>query len=79
MRLEIATALARPDVLVVPVLVEGMSMPAAEELPESIRALSRRHATSLRDETWDADVDRLVRAFGRETISRVFRTAAKHS
>jgi TIR domain len=61
-RLEIATALARADVLVVPVLVEGMAMPAAEALPESIRALSRRHATSLRDETWDADVDRLVTA-----------------
>jgi TIR domain len=61
-RLEIATALALPNVLVVPVLVEGMAMPAAEELPASIRGLSRRHATSLRDETWDADVDRLVKA-----------------
>jgi hypothetical protein len=29
-------------------------------LPEAIRRLSRRHAASLRDETWDADVDRLV-------------------
>jgi hypothetical protein len=61
-RLEIATALGIPDVRVVPVLVEGMAMPAAEELPESIRGLSRRHAISLRDETWDADVDRLVKA-----------------
>jgi hypothetical protein len=60
-RLEIAAALARPDVLVIPVLVESMAMPVAEELPEAIRALSRRHAASLRDETWDADVDRLVR------------------
>jgi hypothetical protein len=59
-RLEIAAALARPTVLVVPVLVEGASMPAATELPENIRPLVRRHAVSLRDETWDADVDRLV-------------------
>ena len=75
-RLEIATALARPDVLVVPVLVEGMAMPAAEELPESIRALSRRHATSLRDETWDADVDRLVGALRKGHDQPRRRTAA---
>jgi hypothetical protein len=61
-RLEIAAALARPDALVVPALVEGVSMPVADALPESIRALSRRQAVSLRDETWDADVDRLVAA-----------------
>lgn len=61
-RLEIAAALARPEVLVVPVLVEGMVMPRAEDLPDAISALSRRQAVSLRDETWDADVDRLVAA-----------------
>jgi hypothetical protein len=59
-RLEIAAALTRPNVLVVPVLVEGASMPAATELPENIRPLARRHAVSVRDETWDTDVDRLV-------------------
>ena len=59
-RLEIAAALTRPNVLVVPVLVEGASMPAATELPENIRPLARRHAVTVRDETWDADVDRLV-------------------
>ena len=61
-RLELAAALGRANVLVVPVLVEGMSMPRAEDLPEDIRALSRRQAVSLRDETWSADVDRLVAA-----------------
>src|SRR5688572_2216258 len=59
-RLEIAAALAKPNVLVVPVLVEGAAMPAPAELPENIRSLSRRHAVSVRDETWDNDVDRLV-------------------
>lgn len=62
LRLEVATALARPNVLLVPVLVEGMAMPQAEDLPDTIRALGRRQAVSLRDETWDADVDRLVTA-----------------
>ena len=60
-------ALARPNVLVVPVLVEGMTMPRAEDLPEAIRPLSRRQAISLHDETWDADVDRLLAVLpGRE-------------
>jgi len=59
-RLEIAAALARPNVLVVPVLVEGAAMPSAAELPENIRPLARRHAVTVRDETWDTDVDRLV-------------------
>ena len=59
-RLEIAAALARPNVLVVPVLVEGATMPASSELPENLKPLARRHAVSVRDETWDADIDRLV-------------------
>ncbi|HEV8397268.1 MAG TPA: toll/interleukin-1 receptor domain-containing protein [Vicinamibacterales bacterium] len=59
-RLEIAAALARPNVLVVPVLVEGASMPATSELPDNLKPLARRHAVSVRDETWDADVDRLA-------------------
>jgi hypothetical protein len=59
-RLEVAAALARPNVLVVPVLVEGASMPSAAELPENLKPLIRRHAVSIRDETWDGDVDRLV-------------------
>jgi hypothetical protein len=59
-RLEIAAALARPDVRVIPVLLEGAAIPPSDMLPEPIRALSRRHAMSLRDEAWDADVDRLV-------------------
>src|SRR5688572_31022523 len=42
-----------------------LAMPPAEALPESIRALARRHATSLRDEAWDSDVDRLASAVRR--------------
>jgi hypothetical protein len=67
-RLEIASALARGDLLVVPVLVEGAAMPAAADLPESIRPLASRHAIALRDDTWDADVDRLAAAI--ELVAR---------
>jgi hypothetical protein len=69
-RIEIAAALARPEVLVVPVLVEGASMPTSSELPDNLKALTRRHAVSLRDETWDADVDRLVNVIEGAIASR---------
>ena len=64
-RLEIEAALARPDLLVVPILVEGATMPQTKDLPPSIRPLTRRHALSLRDESWDADVDRLCSALAK--------------
>ena len=63
-RLELTAALARPEVLIVPVLVEGATMPPADALPQEIRALARRQAVSLRDDTWDSDVERLVRSLG---------------
>jgi hypothetical protein len=69
-RIEIAAALARPEVLVVPVLVEGASMPTTGELPDNLKPLTRRHAVSLRDETWDADVDRLVNVIEGAMASR---------
>jgi TIR domain len=69
-RLEIEAAITRSDLLVVPVLVEGATMPSAESLPASIQALSRRHALSLRDETWDADVDRLATTLEKRIGSR---------
>ena len=61
-RLEIAAALAQPQVRVIPVLIEGATMPAPERLPDDIRLLSRRHAISLRDDAWDHDVGRLAAA-----------------
>src|SRR5262245_52513746 len=42
-RLEISAALAR-DIRVIPVLVDGMTMPTGETLPTSLKALSRRNA-----------------------------------
>jgi hypothetical protein len=60
--MEIAAALARPDVLIIPVLVGGATMPAAADLPEVIRPLRRRQAITVRDEAWEADMDRLAAA-----------------
>jgi hypothetical protein len=58
--MEIAAALARPDVVVIPVLVGDAAMPGAGDLPDAIKGLARRHAFTARDETWEADMDRLA-------------------
>lgn len=59
-RLEVATALARPNVRVIPVLVEGAQMPAPEELPDDLKPLARRNAIELTDKRWDYDVSQLT-------------------
>jgi hypothetical protein len=74
-RLEIATALGQPHMRVVPVLVEGTRMPATEELPETLQALARRQAVSLRDESWDEDVKRFVTALDRRSWVQRYRLA----
>jgi hypothetical protein len=60
-RREIARALLRADVQVIPVLVDGARMPAVHELPPDLAPLSRRHACELTDSRWDYDVDTLTR------------------
>lgn len=64
-RLEVAAALARPQVRVIPVLVDGAQMPATQELPDDLKPLSRRNAIELTDKRWDYDVGQLA-----ETLRR---------
>ncbi len=62
-RVEIETALATPALEVVPVLVNGAHMPRAEDLPESLHPLLRRHAANIRrDPDFHGDVSRLASA-----------------
>jgi hypothetical protein len=58
-RLEISAALSR-DIRVIPVLVGGIEMPSAEDLPDDIKALTRRQAHELTDNRWDYDSGQLV-------------------
>ena len=58
-RLEIAAALQR-DVPVIPVLLQGTPMPGADELPEELKPLARRHALKLSDDRWEYDLSQLV-------------------
>ncbi|MEO8395343.1 MAG: TIR domain-containing protein, partial [Chloroflexota bacterium] len=49
-RIEVETGLNCKDILVIPVLVSGASMPSPEQLPESMRNLSFRNAIVIRDD-----------------------------
>jgi TIR domain len=60
-RREIAMALNRDDVTVVPVLVEGAAMPAEADLPAEIQRLSRLNASELSNKRWRFDVGQLSR------------------
>ena len=58
-RREIEAALAA-GLPVIPVLVEGARMPAAESLPASLAAFARCQALVLDDAGWQGNVDRLA-------------------
>jgi uncharacterized membrane protein len=57
---EISAAL-RSGIPVVPVLIGNAGMPRPDELPASLRDLTRRNAITVTDERWDFDVHRLAK------------------
>jgi hypothetical protein len=71
-RLEVATALKR-NIRVIPVLVDGASMPPARDLPDDLKSLVRRNAVEVSHTRFSADSERLIAA-----LERVFeKTAAE--
>jgi TIR domain len=58
-RLEIEAALAR-EVRVIPILVDGATMPRADELPPSLAKLVRRQALELSPSRFDFDTGRFL-------------------
>lgn len=63
-RLEVAAALGR-KVRVIPCLVEGARMPRAAELPEDLKALSRRQAVEVTHKGFHRDAVPMIRAIGK--------------
>jgi uncharacterized protein YgiM (DUF1202 family) len=71
-RLEIATALKR-NIRVIPVLVDGATMPRPSDLPGDLKSLVRRNAVEVSHTRFSADSERLIAA-----LERVFeKTAAE--
>lgn len=60
-RLEVSKALGR-KIRVMPILIQGASMPAPKELPEDLSPLVRRNALALSDDArWERDVEDLMK------------------
>lgn len=68
-RVEVASALRR-GIPVVPVVLDDTRMPSAADLPEDLRPLTRRNGERLKHESFDADVDRLIRGLPAMNLGR---------
>lgn len=69
---EIKAALESGHVIV-PVLVQGADMPREGDLPDALKALSRRNAVSVSDANWASDTARLAKVLAidvRSTFER---------
>ena len=66
-RMEISAALKR-NIRVIPVLVEGMTMPEMEagDLPEDLKRLCKREALEISDNRWEFDTQRLVQVLEKD-------------
>jgi len=62
-RIEVETALAQ-GIRVIPVLLDGASIPAAADLPGSISAIAGIHALEMPDRGWTKNLKVLYRAIG---------------
>jgi hypothetical protein len=63
-RIEVKSALER-KIPVVPILVQGATMPRKEQLPSGLERLVRRNAVELRHTRWDDDIAELMNALER--------------
>lgn len=64
-RQELKIALSK-QIRIVPLVVQGASMPAAGDLPEELRPLLRHNAHELSAKRWDYDFGRLAEVIDRE-------------
>ena len=62
-RLETASALKR-DIPVIPVLVQGATMPKPDSLPDDLKEFAFRNAVELTHARWESDVQLLIKALG---------------
>jgi len=68
-RHEISSALAH-NVRVIPVLVNGGTLPSAADLPDEMRYLLSRQMTELTDRHWRADYEQLAKSIRKEIAQR---------
>src|SRR5262249_61160227 len=59
-RIEIAAALQR-NIPVIPILLDGATIPKADELPEDLKELALRNGLDIRHASFQDDMNRLIR------------------
>ncbi|MEV0153947.1 toll/interleukin-1 receptor domain-containing protein [Micromonospora sp. NPDC050686] len=59
-RMEIRYALGRPDMVLIPLLLNGATLPKAQQLPDDISGFARRHWAEFRARHDEADLRTLV-------------------
>jgi hypothetical protein len=59
-RIEIAAALQR-NIPVIPILLDGATIPKADQLPEDLKELASRNGLDVRHASFQVDMDRLIR------------------
>jgi hypothetical protein len=70
LRIEVESALER-DIPVIPVLVQGTTVPAEQDLPGPLRSLAYRHGQQVRpDPDFNADIERLMRGIESQLSGR---------
>jgi formylglycine-generating enzyme required for sulfatase activity len=82
-RIEIATALQR-DIPVIPILLDGTTIPKSEELPMDLQGLTARNGLDVRHGSFHTDMDRLIgglkaRSGGADTLAKVKAKAPEDS
>jgi uncharacterized protein YecT (DUF1311 family) len=79
-RVEIEAALSR-KIRVIPVLVDGATLPGSQDLPPSLHELPRRQGIEISLARFDSDVERLIRALAdlEEELSRGAGVGSAHA
>ena len=78
-RIEIASALSRPETLTIPVLLDGAAPSSEDALPADLAALARRQFVRLSHEGFRSEVQGLVTAIGEKLNAAPPPPAAKPS
>ena len=78
-RREVEAGLARPEVAVIPVLVDGAAVPDGGDLPPSLRPLTDRNAFVLTGASFDQEIDALVDGIRHGQLSPLRPAGARQS
>lgn len=77
-RVEIAAALQR-KIPVIPILVDGATVPSADQLPNDLQELSFRAGLNVRHDSFENDMDRLIRGLKDQLPGRNWRNMTASS